>query len=98
MLCHGGQATLAAVLLAGLPIVTLPLHIEQYMTASRLAALGSSRLVELEATRADIRNTVVGMVGNSVSRAAASGMAEKYAGFSPLVNAERLAGEISAGL
>ncbi len=98
VLCHGGQGTLAAALLAGIPTVTLPLHIEQYMTASRLAALGSSRLVELEATRADIRNTVVGMVGNSVSRAAASGMAEKYAGFSPLVNAERLAGEISAEL
>ncbi len=98
MLCHGGQATLAADLLAGLPIVTLPLHIEQYMTASRLAALGSSRLVGLEATRADIRNTVAGMVGNSVSRAAARGLAEKYAGFSPLINAERLAKEVSAGL
>lgn len=38
--CHGGAGTTAAMLLAGKPLFLLPMHMEQTMTARRLASLG----------------------------------------------------------
>lgn len=38
--CHGGQGTTAAMLLAGKPLLLLPMHMEQGMSAHRLEALG----------------------------------------------------------
>lgn len=38
--CHGGQGTIAAMLLSGKPLLLLPMHMEQGMGAHRLDALG----------------------------------------------------------
>ena len=39
-ICHGGHGTTAAMLLAGKPLLLLPMHSEQAMTAHRLETLG----------------------------------------------------------
>ncbi|MDP2809263.1 MAG: glycosyltransferase, partial [Rhodocyclaceae bacterium] len=39
-ICHGGHGTTAAMLLAGKPLLLLPMHSEQGMTAHRLETLG----------------------------------------------------------
>lgn len=44
-ICHGGAGTTAAMLLAGKPLIVLPLHMEQTMTARRLEALGAGACV-----------------------------------------------------
>lgn len=46
-LCHGGAGTTAAMLLAGKPLMLFPMHMhmEQTMTARRLAALGAAASV-----------------------------------------------------
>lgn len=48
--CHGGGGTTAALLLAGKPLMLLPMHMEQVMTARRLAALGVAVTLVPEAT------------------------------------------------
>lgn len=48
-LCHGGAGTTAAMLLAGKPLVLLPMHMEQTMTARRLSDLGVAVTVVPEA-------------------------------------------------
>lgn len=48
-LCHGGAGTTAALLLAGKPLMLLPMHMEQAMTAKRLEGLGVAVSVAAEA-------------------------------------------------
>lgn len=48
--CHGGAGTTAAMLLAGKPLLLLPMQMEQTMTARRLAALGAAVAVPPDAT------------------------------------------------
>jgi len=47
--CHGGAGTTAAMLLAGKPVLTLPMQLEQTMTGKRLEALGAGLSVPQEA-------------------------------------------------
>ncbi len=48
--CHGGAGTTAAILLAGKPLLLLPMHTEQTMTARRLSSLGVAVSVAPPAT------------------------------------------------
>lgn len=47
--CHGGAGTSAAMLLAGKPLLLLPMQMEQAMTAQRLARQGVACAVTIEA-------------------------------------------------
>jgi len=44
-ICHAGSGTCAAALLAGVPLLLLPTHVEQHLTASRVAKLGAGLFV-----------------------------------------------------
>ncbi|MBI3140801.1 MAG: UDP-glucuronosyltransferase [Rhodocyclales bacterium] len=47
--CHGGHGTTAAFLLAGVPLLLLPSHLEQYLVARNVVALGAGMLLGPEA-------------------------------------------------
>ena len=47
--CHGGAGTCTAMLLAGTPLLLLPMQLEQLMAARRIAALGAAAVVPVEA-------------------------------------------------
>lgn len=49
-LCHGGGGTTAAMLLAGKPLMLFPMHMEQTMTARRLATIGAANSTIPEVT------------------------------------------------
>ena len=46
--CHAGHGTTAAMLLAGVPLLLLPIQLEQYLTAYHVAACGAGLFVDPE--------------------------------------------------
>lgn len=55
MVCHGGDATVSAALLAGKPLMVLPMHTEQYGTAQNVERLGAGLNVAPENYTPDYR-------------------------------------------
>lgn len=51
-ICHAGHGTLAAMLLAGIPLLLLPTQLEQYLASIRVRDLGAGLLVNLESNQA----------------------------------------------
>lgn len=49
-ICHGGTGTTAALLLAGKPLMVFPMHMEQTMSAHRLAATGAAVVLSADAS------------------------------------------------
>ena len=45
-ICHAGVGTVETLVTAGKPVLALPQHLEQMMTAKRLAALGAGLVVD----------------------------------------------------
>jgi len=54
-ICHAGVGTVEALVTAGKPVLALPIHLEQLMTAKRLAALGAGLVVEPKESRDYVR-------------------------------------------
>ena len=46
--CHAGHGTLAACLMAGVPLLLLPTQLEQFLASLRVHELGAGELVDLE--------------------------------------------------
>jgi UDP:flavonoid glycosyltransferase YjiC (YdhE family) len=47
-ICHAGHGTVAAMLLAGVPLLLLPMQLEQYLVALRVQEMGAGRLIHPE--------------------------------------------------
>ena len=76
MVLNGTHGSTAAVLLAGKPVVQLPIYLEQVVLARRTAALGAGRL----ASRADPRAVAAAVEevhANPAYRAAAGRFARR---------------------
>ena len=48
VLCHGGHGTVSLALLAGRPLVVLPIYVEQLIVARNVATLGAGTLVRMD--------------------------------------------------
>lgn len=79
-LCHGGGGTTAAMLLAGKPLMLFPMHMEQTMTARRLAALGVATSMAPEAT-AQLPRLLKKMLADASPAQAAGKFAQSHAGY-----------------
>lgn len=79
-LCHGGAGTTAAMLLGGKPLVLLPMHMEQIMTAQRLASLGAAVGVTPDAT-AQLTRLLRKALADAALSAAARRFAQTHAGY-----------------
>ena len=56
-ICHGGQGTIVASLLAGKPLLLLPLHLEQHLMSLRVAEFGAGVMIDVEAHDKDFAGT-----------------------------------------
>lgn len=78
--CHGGSGTVAAMLLAGKPLVVLPAQMEQAMTGRRLGSLGVAAVVLPDAV-AGIDRTLAHALNDARLRQAAQAFAQRHADY-----------------
>lgn len=80
--CHAGHGTIAAMLLAGVPLLLLPTQLEQYLAAWRVEQYGAARLVDPEApVKANYAALIAELLTNPEYRARAQAFAAAHAGF-----------------
>lgn len=90
---HAGQGATAAVLLAGKPILQLPLVLEQRLTADATVRLGAGERASASDPAA-VRQKLDAMLATDRYADAAERFAAKYAGFAPAAQVERMAGRM----
>ena len=77
--CHAGEATLAQSLLAGVPLLMLPSHVEQFLSARSVALSGAG--YNAAAPTADWRAAVRLLLNDATYRNAARAFAARHQGF-----------------
>lgn len=77
---HGGHGLAGAFLLHGVPMLTVPTNIEQYMTSSRLIQLGIGKQVIRNRVKTDFASSVAQIAEVPSYRARARVISKKYAG------------------
>lgn len=80
-ICHSGIGTVSAVLLAGRPLLMLPIHQEQFMVARRVVQLGAGLMVENNSTASDCRNKILTLLNDSRYTAGAKAFSTQYKNF-----------------
>lgn len=93
---YGSHGTAAAMLLAGVPLVLSPNHVEQMLVARNIARLGACSLVSPAATVDEIRSSVECVVEEPRYKQAATAFGAKYASFDPRSVVDRVAARISS--
>lgn len=78
---YSSLATTTAFLLAGKPVLMLPGHLEQFMLARRVEAMGAGRLVNPEQPAGDLRAVIADLLDNPHWHDNARTFAAKYAAF-----------------
>lgn len=91
MVCHGGDATVSAALLAGKPLMVLPMHAEQYGMAQNVERLGAGLNVAPENYKPDYRKIFKRLLHEPSFTQQAQAFAEKYSGFDSAVQIEQIA-------
>ena len=79
---HAGHGTSAALLRAGKPMLTIPLVVEQFLTARRIVSLGAGQLASADAP-AQAAQGLERIVNDPRFREAAAGVARRHARFDP---------------
>ncbi|TFW13440.1 glycosyltransferase [Duganella callida] len=95
---HAGEATLAQALLAGVPLLMLPSHTEQFLTACRVAASGAGYNAALLSPSSDWRAAARRVLDDPGFRQAARAYAARYRDFSQHRLNQRLAALLEARL
>lgn len=89
-ICHAGHGSVAALLLAGCPVLLLPMHLEQVLVAKRVVELGAGYAVNPGAEPPDYASLLGTMVLDPQLRANAAGFASRYADFEQARQMERI--------
>jgi UDP:flavonoid glycosyltransferase YjiC (YdhE family) len=79
VICHAGLSTITAALAAGVPIVCIPQGRDQHNNAARVASSGAGRVVDPQASAAEIATAVAGVLRDDGARAAAQCLAAEIA-------------------
>lgn len=91
MVCHGGDATVSAALLAGKPLMVLPMHAEQYGTAQSVERLGAGLNVAPDNYTPDFLRLFKRLLSEASFVRQAQAFAEKYRGFDSVAQIEQIA-------
>lgn len=81
--CHAGEATLAQSLLAGVPVLLMPMQAEQFLIARRVAITGAGINVAALRRPVDYAALLGSMLGAPAHRRAAQDFMQTYAGHTP---------------
>ena len=96
--CHAGEATLAQALLAGVPVLLLPMQAEQFLMSRQVQQSGAGINAAMLARPLDWRQLLRQMLGDSSYRSAAQDFASRYSGFSQQAQVRALADAFEANL
>lgn len=77
-ICHGNFGTTSAFLLAGKPVLCVPLHMEQYILSQRIHALGVGISVNSRARNTNFAKIIQTLLSEVSYTNAAQGFADKY--------------------
>lgn len=81
-ICHAGHGTMAALLMAKVPLLLLPLQLEQYLASARVQQYGAAEIISLEKDKEpDYLAIITRMLTTDSYRLKAAEFAETYAGF-----------------
>jgi UDP:flavonoid glycosyltransferase YjiC (YdhE family) len=80
-ICHGGHGTTAALLLAGIPLLLLPLHLEEYLLSQRVVSLGAGLIAEPEGQEPDYPRLIDRLLNHSSFTEQSQAFAHHYASF-----------------
>jgi UDP:flavonoid glycosyltransferase YjiC (YdhE family) len=78
-ICHGGSSTVEAIVTAGKPVLVLPQHIEQLMTAKRVQQLGAGLATDYEKPPPDYRRLIRRLLEEPSFTQVAAAIAERHA-------------------
>jgi UDP:flavonoid glycosyltransferase YjiC (YdhE family) len=78
---YAGHAMTAGMLIAGVPLLLLPSHLEQFLLAARVEAMGAGIAVNPESPPPDFVEVIRRMLDAPGYRETACRFAKKYAGF-----------------
>jgi UDP:flavonoid glycosyltransferase YjiC (YdhE family) len=92
--CHAGEATLVQALLAGVPLLLLPLQLEQFLVALRVESGGAGMNGARLPQPADWRSAVRRLLGDGRYRTAAHAFANNYRSTHPHDLQGRLADQL----
>lgn len=81
-LCHAGHGTIAACLLAGVPLMLLPMQLEQFLGSSRVKQLGAGEIVNMEKKEeTDFGKMIADLLSKPDYKVKAKAFAQKYSKF-----------------
>lgn len=81
-ICHAGHGTLAACLMTGVPLLLLPMQLEQFLASQRLQQLGAAKIVHLEAKeQVDYNALITDLLSNASYKQKARNFAASYIKF-----------------
>jgi hypothetical protein len=89
--CHAGEATIAQSLMAGVPLLLMPMQAEQYLMACRGEALGVCLNAAARPRPTPFKAMIDALLHQPSYRAAAQTVAQRYAGFSHEAQVETIA-------
>jgi UDP:flavonoid glycosyltransferase YjiC (YdhE family) len=78
---YGGHGFVSAMLMGGVPLLLLPVHLEQFLTAHNVQAIGAGRMVNPEQPPPDYAVLLPAMLEDARLKRAARDFAAKYAQF-----------------
>jgi UDP:flavonoid glycosyltransferase YjiC (YdhE family) len=80
LVCHGGHGTVSDALLAGVPVLVAPIHLENWINASSAVKAGVGLMSKPQGPRPDFDALVRELLGSAALHAKAAELAEKYRG------------------
>ncbi len=95
-ICHSGTGTVQALVTAGKPVLLLPQHVEQMMTARAVLALGAGLVVDYERPAPDHRKLIKRLIDEPAFAAAAQAVAARHAGDDPAARLAAIVDRIEA--
>lgn len=93
--CHAGHGTLGAMLMAGVPMLLLPFHLEQHLAANRVAKLGAGTVVDIQSTPDDFAPLFETLLNDAAYRQNAKAFALKHADFNQAAQLDSMAARIA---
>ncbi len=89
-ICHAGASTTQVLVSAGIPLLLLPEHVEQMMTARRAAELGAALVVDYERPAPDCKRLLRRLLEEPAFAAAARSMQLRHAADDPTQRLQRV--------
>ncbi len=95
-ICHAGASTVQALVIAGRPLLLLPTHVEQMMTAKSVQNLGAGLVVDYERPVPDYRKLIKRLLDEPAFAEAARAVAARHAGDDPAARLAAIVDRIEA--